>query len=120
MKLRKDDSIFTIFKGPTREKLFSAMEYQYDKDAHVDIEFLFGIAYPVNFNESQDYASSIIKTRNTRIHSIEHMNNSGYKFIVNGLMEAKMLPVFDYKLYSFNIVYNTMEQTGSIRLKKLE
>ena len=37
MKLRKDDNIFVIFKGPTREKLFFAMEYQYDKDAHVDI-----------------------------------------------------------------------------------
>ena len=119
MRAQKD-SIFSIFRGPTREKLFAAMEYQYDEDAQVDIEFLFGTSYPVSFNETQNYASSIIKTRNTRIFSISHMDNSGYKFNVTGIMEARILPIFSFVLYSFNIIYNTKERTGSIRLKKLE
>ena len=116
----KKDSIFSIFRGPTRDKLFSAMEYQYDEDARVDIEFLFGSSFPISFDESHDYAKSIVKTRNIRIYSITHMGNSGYKFTVTGLMEAKIIPVFSYELYSFTIIYNTNDQTGSILLKKLE
>lgn len=115
----KKDGIFSIFRGPTREKLFSAMEYQYDKDVHVDIKFLFGTFYPVSFDGSQDYAKSIIETRNIRIESIKHVDNSGQKFALAGLIEAKKLPVFDFELYSFIIIYNTKERTGSIRLKLL-
>ena len=71
------------------------------------------------FSEVQDYAKSIIETRNIRIESIKHVDNSGQKFALAGLIEAKKLPVFDFELYSFTIIYNTKEQTGSIRLKLL-
>lgn len=115
----KKDSIFSIFNGPTRDELFDSMKYQYDENARVDITFMFGTSYPVNFDENQGYASSLVKTKNIRIHSITHNDNSGHKFTITGLIDAKIIPVFDYELYSFTIVYSTKEHTGSVWLKKL-
>ena len=115
----KKDNIYSIFRGPTRDELFDSMKYQYDENANVGVEFLFGSAFPLYFTEGQDYSESIVKTKNIRINSISHMNISGHKFVIRGTMDARILPFSSYELHPFNIIYDTKERTGSIRLKKL-
>ena len=109
---------FEIINGPSRDTLFDAVKYAFDKSAIIPIQF------DVTSNRAivesgQDYNSST-RAKDLEIVYIEHEDGSGHSFNIYGRcsIDAKFNSGYRviYERYKFRAYYNAKTRKGFICL----
>ena len=108
---------YDIVSGPSRDMLFDAFKYAYDKTAIVQVQFDIAIGYS-NTNSGMGYYK--MKSKDFKIVSIEHEDGSGYSFNLRGYCSAdtrfRARDAVEYATYKFKAYYNAKTRKGYITL----
>lgn len=108
---------FDIYNGPSRDLLFDACKYAYDKGIKIPIDFkvALGTTRP---KEEPTAAYVPMQIGDFSIASIEHEDGSGTSFNIVGFCKAN-LPINNdgYKSYMFEIYYKATRREGYIRFR---
>ena len=116
---KTEKKYFDIVNGPSRDMLFDACKYAYDKSAKVNVYFEVAVGYTApKGNSKRAYFAMYIK--DFKVTSLEHEDGSGEGFNLRGYCTADPCAVghvvIDYKPYKFKAYYNTKTRKGSIAL----
>ncbi len=109
---------FEIVNGPSRDTLFDACKYAYDRQTTISVDFSVAIGYTTPPSQSQS-GYIPMKLKNIRIDGIRHKNSSGTKFDLYGFCDAD-LEIYRYKYtaswkhYQFRATYDSKCRTGEI------
>ena len=108
---------YDIVNGPSRDMLFDAFKYAYDKNAAVTVQFDIALGY-VNSNSGIGYYR--MKSKDFKIVGIEHEDGSGFSFNLRGYCSAdtrfRARDVVEYTTYKFKAYYNAKTRKGYIAL----
>ena len=115
----KENKSFNIKKGPSKDTLFDALKYAYNKD---------GARVPVSFEIVSGYtmppcapgrAYLRMAVKNFCITGIIHEDGSGESFILTGYCDADTRVIHSqvkYERRRFSAHYNTKRRTGIITI----
>ena len=99
--------VYVIKNGPSRDTLFDACKYAYDKVSNV----------PVDFEVHDSTTGTRIKITEWKIVSVSHEDGSGHSFNISGYCKTNVrgygIMSVDFKAY-----YNARSREGSIRFHK--
>ena len=94
----------SIVDGPSRDLIFDSMKYAFESEI------------PIEFKIARE-DSSLIKTRDTEVHTIQHEDGSGHRFNLEGYLDIK-IEGEGYLPRRFNAFYDTKTRRGSITFKR--
>ena len=108
-----DTKNFEIISGPSKDAVFDACKYAYNKNTKVALDFKVAIGYttPPSHPATGCIPMSIT---DTKITGIRHEDGSGDSFILCGYCHADLNGGTAYKLYKFEACYNTKKRKGNI------
>ena len=108
------DRQYLIFSGPSRDTLFDACKYAYDKNAVIPIFFGVAEGYTAPLSDP-GCAYAALEMSITKICGISHEDGSGVKLIVDGYCIAKFSNSLNGRTTcSFRAFYNTKTHEGQI------
>ena len=113
---------FNISGGPSRDRIFDACKYVYDK-IRIDLDFKVILGYSTP-KDDPCCAALEVPVKDFRIHKIMHEDGSGESFMLSGRCKADLDPcmpiIKKYKEYGFSAWYNSKRRTGWISLTEKE
>ena len=99
------DRQYWIFNGPSRDTLFDACKYAYDKNAVI----------PIFFGVAEGYTAPLNDPTITKICGISHEDGSGVSFNIRGYCMVKFSNGRnEMKACSFKAYYNARTREGHI------
>ena len=124
MNTRKTETrerYYDIVAGPSKDTLFDACKYAYNKNAKVTIDFSVAIGYTMPMdNPGCAYIRMAIS--DLRVVGIEHEDGSGESFNLHGYCRADLDSFgggyVTYKPYRFKAYYDTKSRRGCISFEK--
>ena len=113
---------FNIGGGPSRDRIFDAGKYVYDR-VRIDLDFKVILGYSTP-KDDPCCAALGVPVKDFRINKIVHEDGSGESFMLYGQCKADLDPcmpiIKKYKEYGFSAWYNSKHRTGWISLTEKE
>ena len=111
--IKTKEKYYSIISGPSRDVLFDACKYLYDKNARFTVDFTVVVGRTMLANDSAYIPMAIT---DMKICGIEHEDASGFN--LHGCCKADLKYTggsdIYYKLYKFKAYYNTEQREGFI------
>lgn len=116
MNTNENRSSFEIVSGPSRDTLFDACKYAYDKSAHVGISFGIPVAWTA---PPTDLKAMFVpmEMEDIIVSLIPHEDGSGNSFNISGYCKAALVMEGRLKDYEFKAYYNTKTRQGVIEFR---
>ena len=105
------ESQFNIVDGPSRDTLFDACKYAYDKKTEIFVNFKAAKGY-TQHPDSPKCAYIPLELSGITIANISHEDGSGHKFNLSGYCHTKEFSRVGFKAY-----YDTKRREGYIVFK---
>ena len=115
MNTNKIIGTYDIVRGPSRDTLFDACKYAYDKGAKINVEFVAAYGYTMPKNDPTSAYVAII-ARDIVVCGIEHEDGSGESFNIHGYCKISLKSSTDPEAQEskFRAYYNAKRRGGII------
>ena len=113
---------YDIIGGPSKDLLFDACKYAYNKSAKITVDFTVVIGYS-STKDDPKCAYLPMSITDVKVNALEHEDASGDKFMVRGFCKADLTihnGDADYKPYKFRSYYDTKSRIGCITFVEIQ
>jgi hypothetical protein len=116
-KTETEEKYYEIMDGPSKDMLFDACRYAYNRAANLTVNFSVAIGYTMP-RKHPNCCYIAMPITHVRIVGIEYEDGSGERFNLHGYCMADLNSFVkrdvDYKPYRFKAYYNSKKREGRI------